>query len=146
MLRAGMGCGDGVASQNERMLAGELYLADDPELAADARRAAGLAERFNATDAGDPERRRVLAELLGHLGEGAEIRSPLRVDYGAQITVGAASSVNVGAVLLDVARITIVCRGVTIGQDSVVGAGSVVTRDLPPNVLAVGSRAAEPPG
>jgi maltose O-acetyltransferase len=30
---------------------------------------------------------------------------------------------------------------VTIGEHSVVGAGSVVTRDLPPNVVAVGSPA-----
>lgn len=33
----------------------------------------------------------------------------------------------------------IVCPGVTIGENTVVGAGSVVTRDLPPNVVAVGS-------
>lgn len=35
----------------------------------------------------------------------------------------------------------IVCPGVTIGADTVVGAGSVVTRDLPAGVLAVGSPA-----
>ena len=35
----------------------------------------------------------------------------------------------------------IVCAGVTIGSDTVVGAGSVVTRDLPSGVLAVGSPA-----
>ena len=35
----------------------------------------------------------------------------------------------------------IVCPGITIGENSVVGAGSVVTRDLPPNVLAVGNPA-----
>jgi maltose O-acetyltransferase len=33
----------------------------------------------------------------------------------------------------------IVCPGVTIGEDTVVGAGSVVTADLPPRVLAVGN-------
>ena len=33
----------------------------------------------------------------------------------------------------------IVCPGVTIGQNTVVGAGSVVTRDLPAGVLAVGN-------
>lgn len=33
----------------------------------------------------------------------------------------------------------IVCPGVTIGTNTVVGAGSVVTSDLPPNVIAVGS-------
>jgi maltose O-acetyltransferase len=35
----------------------------------------------------------------------------------------------------------IVCPGVTIGADTVVGAGSVVVRDLPPGVVAVGSPA-----
>lgn len=33
----------------------------------------------------------------------------------------------------------IICPGVTIGEDSVIGAGSVVTRDVPPGVLAVGN-------
>jgi maltose O-acetyltransferase len=33
----------------------------------------------------------------------------------------------------------IICPGVTIGENTVVGAGSVVTRDLPPDVLAAGN-------
>ncbi|RJK94969.1 sugar O-acetyltransferase [Vallicoccus soli] len=35
----------------------------------------------------------------------------------------------------------VVCPGVTIGEGTVVGAGAVVTRDLPPYVLAVGNPA-----
>jgi maltose O-acetyltransferase len=35
----------------------------------------------------------------------------------------------------------IVCPGVTIGENTVVGAGAVVTRNLPPNVVAVGNPA-----
>jgi acetyltransferase-like isoleucine patch superfamily enzyme len=35
----------------------------------------------------------------------------------------------------------IVCPGVTIGENTVVGAGAVVTRDLPPNVVAAGNPA-----
>lgn len=35
----------------------------------------------------------------------------------------------------------IVCKGVTIGKNSVVGAGSVVTSDIPPNVIAAGNPA-----
>ena len=34
-----------------------------------------------------------------------------------------------------------ICGGVTIGENTVVGAGSVVTRDLPANCIAVGSPA-----
>ncbi|OBK40148.1 maltose acetyltransferase [Mycobacterium sp. 1245111.1] len=33
----------------------------------------------------------------------------------------------------------IVCPGVTVGEDSVIGAGSVVTRDVPEQVLAAGN-------
>jgi UDP-2-acetamido-3-amino-2,3-dideoxy-glucuronate N-acetyltransferase len=38
------------------------------------------------------------------------------------------------------ANVTVVC-GVTIGEDAMVGAGSTVTRDIPPSSLAVGSPA-----
>ncbi len=35
----------------------------------------------------------------------------------------------------------IICKGVTIGKNSVIGAGAVVTRDIPPNVVAGGNPA-----
>jgi len=34
---------------------------------------------------------------------------------------------------------TVICPGVTIGDNSVIGAGSVVTRDIPAGVVAVGN-------
>ena len=37
---------------------------------------------------------------------------------------------------------TIVCKGVTIGQNSIIGAGSVVTSDIPSGVIAAGNPAA----
>jgi maltose O-acetyltransferase len=48
-----------------------------------------------------------LRELLGTLGEGAWVRPPLHVDYGYQIHTGARTFINYGAILLDVAPITI---------------------------------------
>jgi maltose O-acetyltransferase len=172
-----------------RMLAGELYLADDPELLADLARAQGLLERYNRTaHAEAEERERLLGELLGSTGEGVVIRPPFHCDYGANIAVGARTFVNFGAVMLDVAPIAlgeacqlasrvqlltaghpvdpgprrigweygapiaigdnvwlgggaIVLPGVTIGANSVIGAGSVVTKDVPPDVVAVGNPA-----
>ena len=176
-------------TMRDRMLAGEPYIADDPALARDSRRAQRLTHLINAMDPTDHHRRRsLLVELLGAFGEESEIRPPLQCDYGYQTTFGARSFANWGLVLLDVATVTvgddvqigpnvqlltathpmepgprrdkweaaepivigdnvwlgggvIVCPGVTIGADTVVGAGSVVTRDLPSGVVAVGSPA-----
>ena len=95
-------------TQRERMLAGDLYIADDPELAADSLRARLLQDRFNRSpsDAVD-ERRRILTELLGEFGTGSVIRPPFYCDYGYQICVGARVFVNYGLTALDVATITI---------------------------------------
>ena len=35
----------------------------------------------------------------------------------------------------------IVCKGVRIGENSIVGAGSVVRKDVPPNVVVMGNPA-----
>lgn len=92
----------------ERMQAGDLYIADDPELAELSLRAMDLTEAFNATPARDARRRHeLLHELLGAVGEGVEIRAPLRVDYGSNIRIGARTFANFGLVALDVAAITI---------------------------------------
>ncbi|WP_153535130.1 sugar O-acetyltransferase [Actinomadura macrotermitis] len=171
------------------MLAGDLYLADDPELAAASKRAIALAHRYGEIYAADQDAARsVLEELLGSIAPDAHIRPPLYVDYGTHITVGAGTFANYGLTALDVAPITIgadvqigpnvqlltpthpldpeqrrakleaaepiviednvwlgggaiVLAGVTIGADSVIGAGAVVTRDVPPGVVAVGTPA-----
>ena len=176
-------------SMRERMLAGDLYVADDPELGEASATALDLAAAYNATTARQrPLRRRLLEQLLGAVGEDTEIRPPLYVDYGSRIRIGARCFANFGLVALDVAAITIgddvqigpnvqlltpthpvepgprrekweaarpitigdnvwlgggviVLPGVTIGADTVVGAGSVVPRDLPAGVVAVGNPA-----
>ena len=92
----------------DRMLAGDLYIADDPELAEQSARARDLEAAYNATSARDPEeRRRLLVDLLGSVGADTEIRPPFHVDYGTHLTVGARCFANVGLVALDVAPITI---------------------------------------
>jgi maltose O-acetyltransferase len=176
-------------TMRERMLAGELYIADDPLLSEESQRAQQLTHQINTMDPHDGNgRRTLLMELLGAFGKDSEVRPPLQCDYGYQTTIGARTFVNWGVIFLDVATITIgddvqigpnvqlltathpldpgprrdkweaaepivigdnvwlgggaiVCPGVTIGADTVVGAGSVVTRDLPAGVVAVGSPA-----
>lgn len=128
-------------SMRERMLAGDLYLADDPQLAAESRRAALLMYRFNQSDPSDPDARRaILRELLGSLGEGAEIRPPLWCDYGYQIHIGARTFINYGAMMLDVGKITI-------GEDVQVGPNVqflTPTHPLEPDVRRARFEAAEP--
>lgn len=95
-------------TQHERMLAGDLYVADDPQIAAAQLRARRLQDRFNQSAADDvDERRRTLVELLGAFGSGSEVRPPLWCDYGSNVRIGARTFVNVGLVALDVASITI---------------------------------------
>ncbi len=52
------------------------------------------------------------------------------VESGSPVTIGRDVWIGGGA---------IVCPGVRIGDEAVIGAGSVVTRDIPPRVLAVGN-------
>lgn len=61
--------------------------------------------------------------VLPMLREGHALQFNKDVHIGRRVWIGA------GAVI---------CPGVTIGDDSVIGAGSVVTRDIPPGVVAVG--------
>jgi maltose O-acetyltransferase len=92
----------------ERMLRGELYLFDSPELEADFARAQGLLERYNATRHAEAElRERLLRELLGSVGEGVVVRPEFRCDYGYNIHIGASTFVNYDCIMLDVAPIRI---------------------------------------
>ncbi|ROQ65114.1 maltose O-acetyltransferase [Rathayibacter sp. PhB152] len=95
-------------SNRERMLAGDLYIADDPESTRLAQRAARLADAYHrAALADEAAARPLLEELLGSLGEGAFVKPPLFVDYGENITIGPRTFVNYHLTALDVAAITI---------------------------------------
>jgi maltose O-acetyltransferase len=185
-------------SERELMLAGELYLAADPELVAMRRRARALTARYNASSdldtsepastAGGPSREQLLRELLGKVGKHPVIEPPFRCDYGCHIQVGDNLFANFGCIILDCHRVeigddvfiapnvqilaathpldpetrasgrelarpvliesrvwigagAILCPGVSIGEGSVIGAGSVVLRDVPARVLAAGNPA-----
>ncbi|MFF3892822.1 sugar O-acetyltransferase [Streptomyces sp. NPDC001812] len=101
----------------ERMQAGDLYIADDPEIARRQQQAVRLAARYQAAYAEDAEAAgAILAELLGAVGEQAHVRPPLYVDYGSNITIGARTFVNYNLTALDVAAIVI-------GEDCQIGPG-----------------------
>lgn len=104
-------------SMRERMEAGDLYLAEDPEIERESLRARSLTHRLNHTDPANAAGvRAALGELLGAIGEGTEVRTPLHCDYGFRIRIGARSFLNCDCVILDVAD-------VTIGDDVQIGPG-----------------------
>jgi maltose O-acetyltransferase len=175
--------------EKDRMIKGEMYFAFDPELIEERLRASLLCERFNATSATqDDDRKTILKELLGQMGDDVTILPPFRCDYGYLLSIGSRAFINYNAIILDSTPVTIgertwigpglqlytachpldaatrtaerplesaspitigddvwlgggviVLPGVTIGAESVIGAGSVVTRDIPPRVVAVGN-------
>lgn len=173
-------------SEREKMLAGELYDALDPELAVARIKARDLCQSLNATrEADEQERRRLLVELFGAGGDQVWMQPPFFCDYGANIFLGTRVFFNFNCVVLDVCAVRIgdytlcgpsvqiytamhpldpelrrtrefakpvtigadvwvggaavICPGVTIGSKAVIGAGSVVTRDIPENVFAAGN-------
>src|SRR5215212_146225 len=118
-------------SEREKMLAGELYDALDPELVG-----ARVFFNFNCVVL-DVCRVRIGDYTL--FGPGVQILTPVhplnaelrrREEYGKPIEIGADVWVGGGALILP---------GVRVGSRAVIGAGSVVTRDVPEGVFAAGN-------
>jgi maltose O-acetyltransferase len=176
-------------SEKDKMLAGELYDANTPEMQAELAATHRWLARYNtALDMGPAERRKLLVERFAAVGEGAVIRPPFHCDYGFNIRLGAGVFLNFNCVILDVVEVTIgdrtqigpgvqilaadhprdaagrasglefgrpvrigrnvwigaaaiILPGVSIGNDGLIGAGSVVTRDVPDGATAFGNPA-----
>lgn len=176
-------------SEKQKMLAGALYHADDPELAADRAAARAWLARYNAPLArAEAELRQLLREGLAEVGDDAFVRPPFYCDYGFNIRLGSGVFLNFNCVILDVGAVTIgngtqigpavqiygadhprdpalrrqglelgrparigrdvwigggaiLLPGITIGDGAIVGAGSVVTRDVAAGVTVAGNPA-----
>ena len=102
-------------SEKTKMLTGELYRATDPELVAERHRAQRLLARYNVTGADDTDdRRALLRELLGAVGDGADIQPRFACDYGYNIRIGHNAFINYNCVFLD-------CAPIEIGDDLQLG-------------------------
>jgi len=145
-----------MTTEKEKMLAGEMYDAADPQLAQERQRARELCRSLNDSQASEQElRRRIFRELFGRIGEGLWIEPPFHCDYGVNITLGSQVYFNFNCVVLDPAPVNIgshvlfgpavqVCtaahpiraserrtgrefaRPIEIGPDVWVGAGAVI--------------------
>ena len=176
-------------TEKQKMLAGELYDASDPDLQAERDAAARWMLRYNAAAGlSAAERLVLLRERLASAGDGAEIRAPFFCDYGSNISLGARVFLNFNCVILDVVSVSIgdgmqigpavqiyaadhprdpavrrsglefgrpvrigcnvwigggaiILPGLAIGDDALIGAGSVVTRDVPAGTTVAGNPA-----
>ncbi|CAB1070391.1 Maltose O-acetyltransferase (EC [Olavius algarvensis Delta 1 endosymbiont] len=176
-----------MTTEKEKMVAGEMYDAADPQLAQEWQRARDLCRSLNASHDSEQELRLgIFRDLFGRIGEGLWIEPPFRCDYGTNITLGNQVYFNFNCIVLDPAPVNIgshvlfgpavqlctathpmrasgrragrelarpieigsdvwvgagaiICPGVRIGSRSVIGAGSVVTRDIPADVVASGN-------
>ena len=93
-------------TEKERMLAGKLYRASDPELVADHQRKWRLIRTIN----NEPDTEKLpglFQELLGQLGEGSWLEPPFHCDYGSHIYIGKHFYANCDCIFLDVCDITI---------------------------------------
>src|SRR3954453_9570005 len=97
-----------MGEMKERMLRGELYIADDEDLAADFARAQTILERYNRSPFGEQELRdRLLRELLAECGEGVHVPPPFHLGYGMRVSIAAGTFMNYDCLMLDVAPVTI---------------------------------------
>jgi maltose O-acetyltransferase len=130
-----------MTSERERMLAGELYLAYDPELVAARLRTRQRLRVYNATSPGEAERRRqLLSELLGRLDGRVEIEPPFYCDYGWNITAGDNLYMNFNCVVLD-------CAPVIFGANVLIGPAVQIyaaTHPVDPSVRRSGRELAAP--
>lgn len=176
-----------MSTEQEKMLAGELYNGMAPELLAIRGETRRMLRDYNATLQSDlSHRHQLLSRLLGGAGKNVWIEPPFYCDYGKFIELSDNVYLNFNCTILDCGRVTIgsqtmlgpgvqvyaayhpldaaercrgleyggpitigsqvwigggaiICPKVNIGDRTTIGAGSVVTKDIPPDVFAAGN-------
>lgn len=95
-----------IKSEKEKMIAGELYFANDPELVADRQFARSQSQIINQAETTEL-RAQLLKETFGKTGEKIYIEPMINFDYGYNIFVGENFYANFNCTFLDVSTIEI---------------------------------------
>ena len=180
--------------EEDKIFAGYMFDPRKQELKDIKHRAHEACRRFNSMDEYDPERSRVIGDILGGKGNVYYFQGPVQLNYGCHTFIGENFFANFNLTVMDDARIyigdhvcfgpnvslmatnhpliaqermgldeqghttmaefaeeihigsnvwlacnVVVLGGVHIGNNVVIGAGSVVTKDIPDNYLAFGN-------
>ena len=95
-------------TEREKMLAGELYLATDPELSQLHAKAMALMHKFNTSHPQDiAEQKKTIRQLFGSIGQNFTVNPPFYCDYGCHISAGENLYVNYDCTILDCASVHI---------------------------------------
>ncbi|WP_279230101.1 sugar O-acetyltransferase [Clostridium sartagoforme] len=95
-------------TEKEKMLSGNLYMANDKELKADAKKSRMLTRLFNNTTEEQKEyRAELLKELFKKTGDNIYIEPSFKCDYGCNISVGNNFYANFDCIILDVCNVDI---------------------------------------
>lgn len=180
--------------EEDKIFAGYMFDPRKQELKDIKHRAHEACRRFNSMNEYDPERSRVIGDILGGKGNVYYFQGPVQINYGCHTFIGENFFANFNLTIMDDARIyigdnvcfgpnvslmatshpliaqermglddegkttmaeyaeeihignnvwiacnAVVIGGVTIGDNVVIGAGSVVTKDIPSGYLAYGN-------
>ena len=96
------------------MLAGMLYDPSDTELAELRKKAHALSTRYNTLTEDDPERGKIVSELVPNMGKRGFVQGPVQFDYGVFTEIGDNFYANFNLTVLD-------CCKVTIGDNVMIG-------------------------
>lgn len=95
-------------SERKRMLAGDLYLSNEPELNKMHQECREALDKINSTHYDDFEGRyQIIKKLFKSVGENIAINKPFHFDYGHNITIGNHFYANYDCLLLDANEIII---------------------------------------
>ncbi|WP_237390323.1 sugar O-acetyltransferase [Fulvivirga sediminis] len=95
-------------TQREKMLAGEKYFINDPELVEIRHNTRELVDEFNGLAPRDAEgKERIQRKIFGVMGHGVHIEKPMRIDYGVNTVIGDNVFINYNFTLLDCCPVTI---------------------------------------
>lgn len=100
-----------MTSEWDKCMAGELYDCHAPEFIAAKARALEWCKKYNALDySAKDERRRMVRELFGSVGENVSVGDNFTCGFGVNIHVGSNVSINMNCTFID-------CNRITIGSD-----------------------------